>query len=97
MAEQHQKESSLLAKLFASGESTIVSEFAGRKILREPVPIEKGEPLKRELADFIACAKAGAEPKVSGREGTAALELALEITDRIQKHLHDHPAKAKQP
>lgn len=92
MAEEHRKESSLLTKLFASGDTTIVSEFAGRKILREPVPIEKGEPLKRELADFIRCAKAGAEPKVSGREGTAALELALEITRRIQAHRDAHPA-----
>ncbi len=96
MAGQHHKESSLLAKLFASGDTTIVSEFAGRKILREPVPIEKGEPLKRELADFIACAKAGAEPKVSGREGTAALELALDITERIQNHLRQHPAQTKE-
>jgi predicted dehydrogenase len=92
MAEEHRKESSLLTKLFASGDTTIVSEFAGRKILREPVPIEKGEPLKRELADFIRCSKAGAEPKVSGREGTAALELALDITRRIQAHRDAHPS-----
>jgi predicted dehydrogenase len=83
MAEAHQKESSLLSKLFASSESTIVSEFAGRKIVREPVPIEKGEPLKRELTDFLACARAGGQPKVGGREGTAALELALEVARRI--------------
>lgn len=95
MAEDHRKESSLLAKLFASGDTTIVSEFAGRKILREPVPIEKGESLKRELADFVRCAKAGAEPKVSGREGTAALELALDITQRIQDHQKAHPAHPK--
>jgi predicted dehydrogenase len=95
MAGDDRKESSLLAKLFASGDTTIVSEFAGRKILREPVPIEKGEPLKRELADFVRCAKAGAEPKVSGREGTAALELALDITRRIQDHQKAHPAHPK--
>lgn len=83
LAEEHMKESSLLSKLFASHESTIVSEFAGRKIVREPVPIEKGEPLKRELADFLACARSGIEPKVSGREGTAALALALEVTRKI--------------
>jgi predicted dehydrogenase len=92
MAEEHRKESSILTKLFASGDTTIASEFAGRKIVREPVPIEKGEPLKRELADFVRCAKAGSEPKVSGREGTAALELALDITRRIQAHREAHPA-----
>ncbi len=95
MAEGHQKESSLLSKLFASNDSTIVSEFAGRRILREPVPIEKGEPLKRELADFLACARAGAQPKVSGIEGTAALALALEITRLIAAHNAAHPAPLK--
>jgi predicted dehydrogenase len=94
LAEDHQKESSLLSKLFASSDSTIVSEFAGRKIVREPVPIEKGEPLKRELADFWACARAGAQPKVSGREGTAALALALEITQRIAQQ---QPAATASP
>jgi len=95
MAEEHQRESSLLAKLFASGDTSIVSEFAGRKILREPVPIEKGEPLKRELLDFVRCAKAGVQPKVGGSEGTAALSLALEITRRIQEHGKVHPFVAK--
>jgi len=95
MAEEHRRESSLLTKLFASGDTTLVSEFAGRKILREPVPIEKGEPLKRELLDFVRCAKAGAEPKVSGREATAALALALDITNRIQAHGKAHPFVAK--
>ena len=61
----------------------IVTEFAGQRIVREPVPVDRDEPLKRELADFVACARAGAEPKVGGREATAALELALEITRQI--------------
>lgn len=95
MAEEHHKESSLLSKLFASSDSTIVSEFAGRKIVREPVPIEKGESLKRELADFVSCARAGAQPKVSGREGTAALELALDVARRISDHNTQHPTGAR--
>ena len=55
-------------------------------LVREPVEIEKGEPMKRELADFLACAKAGSRPKVSGSEATAALELALEITRQIEEN-----------
>jgi hypothetical protein len=51
--------------------------------VREPVPIEKDEPLKRELVSFVECARAGAQPKVSGREATVALELALEISRQI--------------
>ncbi len=55
----------------------------GMEIKRAPVPVEKGEPLKRELGAFIECAKAGRQPAVSGREATAALELAIEVTRLI--------------
>ena len=85
LAEQDEKQSTLIGKLLGvATDSTIITEFAGRKIVREPVEVDKGEPLKRELADFIACARAGSQPKVGGREATAALELALEITRQIE-------------
>lgn len=58
---------------------------AGGGITREPVEIEKGEPLKRELQAFVECARAGMQPKVSGYEATAALELAIEITRLIEE------------
>src|SRR5882762_9749678 len=50
---------------------------------REEVEIEREEPLKRELAAFIECATTGRAPKVSGFQAAAALELAVEITKRI--------------
>src|SRR5213595_1378811 len=53
------------------------------RITREKVQIEQEEPLRRELAAFIECAATGDAPKVSGFEGAAALELAVEITRRI--------------
>ncbi|MEQ1858930.1 MAG: Gfo/Idh/MocA family oxidoreductase [Chthoniobacteraceae bacterium] len=85
LAGDDEKESSLFGKLLGvATDSTIVTAFAGRKIVREPVEVDKGEPLKRELAAFIECAKAGAQPKVGGSEATAALELALEITRQIE-------------
>ena len=52
-------------------------------ITREEVEIERDEPLKRQLASFIECAATGRAPKVSGFEATAALELAVDITQRI--------------
>jgi predicted dehydrogenase len=52
-------------------------------IAREPVAIEKEEPLRRQLASFVNCALTGGEPKVSGSHAAAALELAIEITKRI--------------
>ena len=53
------------------------------KIRRDKVPIEREEPLKQQLVSFIECASTGREPKVSGFQATAALELAVEITKRI--------------
>ncbi|HEY2102351.1 MAG TPA: Gfo/Idh/MocA family oxidoreductase [Chthoniobacterales bacterium] len=55
----------------------------GRQITREPVPIEKEEPLQQQIASFVECAITGGEPKVSGSHAAAALELAVEITKRI--------------
>ncbi len=52
-------------------------------IARENVEIEKDEPLKRELQSFIECARAGSQPKVSGQQAAAALEVAIEITRLI--------------
>ena len=37
----------------------------------------------RELAAFLASVARGEDPAVTGQQGTAALELALEITRRI--------------
>jgi len=55
----------------------------GMEIKTEPVEVEKGEPLKRELESFVECASMGRQPAVSGHEATAALELAIEITNLI--------------
>ena len=63
-----------------------IYRLTGGKIVREEVEIEKDEPLKRELAAFVECARQGKQPKVSGFEGAAALELAVEITHRIEAH-----------
>jgi len=54
------------------------------KITRDKVPIEREEPLKQQLVSFIECASTGRQPRVSGFQATAALELAVEITKRIQ-------------
>jgi predicted dehydrogenase len=59
----------------------------GGQIAREEVEIEREEPLKRQIQSFIECARGGLQPKVSGFEATAALELAVEITKRIQDSL----------
>lgn len=57
----------------------------GMEIAREKVEVEKDEPLKLELASFIDCASRGQTPKVSGIQGAAALDMALEITRILEK------------
>lgn len=84
VAREGEEESSLLKKLLHSKDSTIVSEFAGRRIVREPVPITKEEPLKLELEHFIDCVQAHRAPEVSGESAKKALDLAFEITRQIR-------------
>ncbi len=85
IAREGEEESSLLKKLLKAKDSTIVSEFAGKRIVREPVPIEKVEPLKVELQSFIECIHARETPVVSGESAKLALDLAFEITRQIQE------------
>jgi len=84
IARAGEAESSLLKKLLASKDTTIVSEFAGKRIVREPVPIAKEEPLKLELQHFVACVRAQQTPMVSGESAKRALDLAFEITRQIE-------------
>ena len=74
----------LAAKLGIGKDSTIVSEFAGKKVVREPVPIIKDEPLKLELQHFVDCVREKQTPMVSGESAKQALDLAFEITKQIQ-------------
>ncbi|HIG29482.1 MAG TPA: Gfo/Idh/MocA family oxidoreductase [Verrucomicrobiales bacterium] len=85
IAREDESESSILKKLLASKDSKIVSEFGGKKIVREPVPLEKEEPLKTELHSFIDCVKSRRSPLVSGTSAKQSLDLAFEITKAIQK------------
>ncbi|HEY3857596.1 MAG TPA: Gfo/Idh/MocA family oxidoreductase [Verrucomicrobiae bacterium] len=84
VARDGEEESSIFKKLLRGKDSAIVSEFAGKKIVREPVPIEKDEPLKLELRDFVHCIELQKTPRVSGATAKRALELAFEITRQIQ-------------
>lgn len=87
LAKGNESESSLLRKLLAAKDSTIVSEFGGRRIVREPVPIRKDEPLKLELESFVECVKSSCSPVVSGESAKRALDVAFEISRQIQKAL----------
>ncbi len=89
VARDGEEESSLLKKVLAAKlgigkDSSIVSEFGGKKIVREPVPIAKEEPLKMELQSFVDCVRQKQTPIVSGESAKRALDLAFEITRQVQ-------------
>ena len=84
LAREDERTSSGLGKLIGlATDSKIVTDFSGKRIVREPVAIEKGEPLKIELESFLNCAREGLKPKVTGLAAADALDIALEITRRI--------------
>ena len=84
LARADESESSLLKKLLSAKDSSIVSEFGGKRIVREPVPITKEEPLKLELRSFVECVQARRTPIVSGESAKLALDLAFEITRQVR-------------
>jgi predicted dehydrogenase len=90
VARNDEPESSLLKKVLAAKlgvgkDSAIVSEFGGKRIVREPVPIAKEEPLKLELQSFVNCVREKQTPVVSGESAKRALDLAFEITRQVQQ------------
>lgn len=92
LAREDERASSGIGKLIGlATDSKIVTDFSGKRIVREPVEVEKGEPLKIELESFLKCAREGLKPKVTGLAAADALDIALEITRRIEK---DDPRKS---
>lgn len=55
-------------------------------IAKHALPIEREEPLKKELESFIDCICCDQQPIVSGIEGREALSLALKICQNIASH-----------
>lgn len=55
-----------------------------RKLIsKHALPIEKEEPLRKELLSFLSCIHNNEKPIVSGHEARDALQLALKITNQL--------------
>ncbi len=48
-----------------------------------PLPVQRDEPLRRELADFVRAARTRTAPLVDGHAGRRALELATRIAEKM--------------
>jgi predicted dehydrogenase len=60
-----------------------VYKKTGLTISKEDLPIEKEEPLKKELESFLECVREHQEPLVSGCVAREALAVALKIQNQI--------------
>jgi predicted dehydrogenase len=49
-----------------------------------PIPVERDEPLRRELADFVGAVRDRRPPLVDGGAGRRALELATRIAEKME-------------
>jgi UDP-2-acetamido-3-amino-2,3-dideoxy-glucuronate N-acetyltransferase len=56
------------------------------KAQAEPVPVEPGEPLKRECLHFLACIRSGETPLTDGREGLRVLRVLEEASGALRQH-----------
>lgn len=52
----------------------------------QSLPVEKSEPLKLEVEDFLECVATRRRPRVSGADGLRALNAALGILAKIEEH-----------
>ena len=56
------------------------------KIGFEALPVTKDEPLRLELEEFVAAIQERREPRTSGRQALAALQVAHGILGKIKEH-----------
>lgn len=64
----------------------VVYRKDGHSISKESLPIEKEQPLQKELRSFIDCVSQNKVPLVSGEVAREALEVALEIQEQIRRN-----------
>jgi len=65
-------------------QSGYVHRKSATGIIREEVPIEKGDALTNELRSFAQCVETYGTPKVSGEHASKALRIAVDITEQIR-------------
>ena len=67
---------------YKNAEASVYRRIQG-KITKERLPIEKEQPLQKELASFVDCVINKRTPLVSGPIAREALAVALEIQNQI--------------
>ncbi len=77
----------LTQKVVFASKKDVPGEGALPEISVQKIPVKKVDPLEIEIQSFVRSVRDRTPPRVSGREGKRALELALQITRQIQEVL----------
>jgi len=65
---------------------TLKNELVGRHLQVLELDCNHGDPLSRELEDFIRCVRSGSRPRASGEAGRDAVALAVRVVESLEKH-----------
>ncbi|MBV8570477.1 MAG: Gfo/Idh/MocA family oxidoreductase [Acidobacteriaceae bacterium] len=82
----HKQEAIRLAILRNELQAANGFDFSNAEIGFERLPVERGEPLERELASFFHCVRTREKPRVDARQASAALSIAEALLAKIKEH-----------
>ena len=71
---------------YSRQDGVVFSVGASGAIDFKPLPVERGEPLAKEMAAFLAAVETRSAPRVTGEEGRRALAVALKIREEMDAH-----------
>ena len=69
----------------------VLLSLDGGQIRRVALDPERAEPLRLQLAAFVAAIREGSSPLVGGGDGRRSLEVALWVNREIEAHRSRHP------
>jgi predicted dehydrogenase len=67
-------------------DAAVFEVTADRQIAYSRLEVQRAEPLRLELEHFLECVLTRSAPRVGGREGLRALEVALLVLAKIEEH-----------
>ena len=71
---------------YARQDCTVIGVDAQKQVSFQQLPVEKGEPLKRQFDHFLDCTETRCAPLVDGVAASRALALARDILAKIEEH-----------
>jgi predicted dehydrogenase len=76
----------LVIDVAAGGAATRPEDKISASLSMQKPQVTQGEPLRLEIESFLECIRTRSQPVVSGEDGRAALEIALQINVAIAAH-----------